>query len=258
MNLTWSSVSKSFNGYFHFHFQFQLQKIFIMSASDGEPFLSGFEIPPFHGERNEDSVLLRIPLRALCHAKGVWEVGEHRNETYWHVLVQLSPPTWLNLLSVLSEKYSGVIVVPFGNILLQVVIEALNFPNKRFQRLGSNYAYVCSRISVQTELFWMEYNYQNIDDDIEQYTSLFVPLDRMEKEWVVLGFDKAPTLLASVSPKCNLKATVAALRTKEPSELASAYVAITYVEDICAKCATRAFLEHGSQYVWSSMRKARN
>ena len=84
-----------------------------------------------------------------------------------------------------------------------------------YSRYASNRT--VSRIAVQTQLFRLRYNGQNISEYVEQYTTLFAQLERMGKEAAVPESHKAPMMLASIDPSCSLESTAAALRTKEVS-----------------------------------------
>ena len=113
-------------------------------------------------------------------------------------------------------------------------------PARMLQLLDSRYASnrTVSRIAVQTQLFRMSCNGQDMSSYIDQYTSLFSQLERMGKDSAIPDSHKAPMLLASIDQACSLESTATALRTKDASELTWNYAATTLIDDYNAKSTT--------------------
>lgn len=86
-----------------------------------------------------------------------------------------------------------------------------------------------SRIAIQTKLFRLSYNGQNMSTYIDQFTSLLSQLERMEKHAAIAESHKSPMVLASINPKCRLESTAAALQTKGIEELSWDFVATTLI-----------------------------
>lgn len=125
-------------------------------------------------------------------------------------------------VSIIREKASGIIITDLGDVPLRVVLEADDDPACMRKLLDARYASsrTASRIAVQTQLSRMSYTGQHMFTFIDQYTALFNQLGRVGKEAAIPEGHKAPMLLAWIDPNCFSKSTAAALRTKEPSELA--------------------------------------
>ena len=118
------------------------------------------------------------------------------------------------------EKASEIISA-LGDALLRVVMDVDDNTARMLQLLDSRYASnrTVSRIAVQTQLFRMSYNCQDMSSHIDQYTSLFSQLVRMGKDSAIPESHKAPMLLASIEQTCTFESTAAALRTKDASGL---------------------------------------
>ena len=82
------------------------------------------------------------------------------------------------------------------------MIEAEDDPAKMLRLLDARYASnrTVSRIAVQTQLFRMSYNDQDMASYIDQFFSLFSKLQRMGKGAAIPESHKAPMLLASINP----------------------------------------------------------
>lgn len=209
-----------------------------MSDTDNDQGNSiGMKLPRFNGKRGEDYGMWRHRLRAVCRLKGVWFVVDtssssgtvtESTEEFDH-----SSPR----LIAKREKASGIIISSLGDSPLRVVIDADDDPAQMLKVLDSRYASnrTVSRIAVQTQLFRMSYNGQDMSTFIDQYTTLFSQLERMGKDSAIPDTHKAPMLLASIDPTCSLESTAAALRTKDVTELTWDYVATTLIDEYNAK-----------------------
>ena len=214
------------------------------SASEAEEETNiNLRIPRFNGSRTDDYGLWRMRLRAACRMKGVWDVvenlsGDSASSTSSTSANPGSPGT-----SKKREKASGIIISALGDTALRVVMEADEDPAKMLKLLDGRYASsrTVSRIAVQTQLFRMSYDGQNMSDYIDQYTSLFSQLERMGKDAAIPETHKAPMLVASIDPNCALESTATALRTKDSSDLTWDYVATTLIDEYKARQVSRSF-----------------
>ena len=210
-----------------------------MSESDTEMDTnSGIKISRFHGRRGEDYALWRHRLRAACRVKGVWGVVDTSTES--SVTTDLTDAERVRIDSrtrAKREKASGIIISALGDAPLRVVMDVDDDPARMLQLLDGRYASnrTVSRIAVQTQLFRMSYNGQNMSTYVDQFTSLFSQLERMGTDAAIPDSHKAPMLLASIDPKCPLESTAAALRTKDIGELTWDYVATTLIDEYNAK-----------------------
>jgi len=213
------------------------------------------KLPRFYGKRNEDYGLWRMRLRAACRVKGVWsavdsssssETTEQNSETTKQPSASDQPSSSSDQPSPSSskkcnvekrEKASAIIISALGDTPLRVVMEAEDDPARMMKLLDARYASsrTVSRISVQTQLFRMNYSGQNMSTYVDQFTSLFSQLERMGKDAAIPESHKAPMLLASIDPNCTLESTAAALRTKEVTELTWDYVATTLIDEYNAR-----------------------
>lgn len=208
-----------------------------MTESESEvDFSSGLKIPRFNGKQGEDYGLWRMRLRAACRVKGVWGIVESSSDSNSESTTTSSATTSVTS-SVKREKASGIIISALGDAPLRVVIEAEDDPAKMIKLLDARYASnrTVSRIAIQTQLFRMSYNGQNMASYIDQYSSLFSQLERMGKDTAIPESHKGPMLLASINPDSALESTAAALRTKEVSELTWDYVATTLIDEYNAR-----------------------
>lgn len=120
----------------------------------------------------------------------------------------------------MCQKASSIIISALGDAPLRVVIEADEYPGKILKLLDTIYASnrTVSRISMKTQLFCMAYTRKNMPTYIEQYSSLFSKLESMGKDAAIPKSHKAPMLFASISPRCELESTSAALiQRKHPN-----------------------------------------
>ena len=200
-------------------------------------------IPRFNGSRTDDYGLWRMRLRAACRVKGVWDAVEESPGDAASSSSTSKAKSGSSKSMKKREKASGIIISGLGDAALRVVMEADEDPSRMLQLLDGRYASsrTVSRIAVQTQLFRMSYNGQNMSDYIDQYTSLFSQLERMGKDAAIPESHKAPMLLASINPSCSLESTAAALRTKESSELTWDYVATTLIDEYKARQVTESF-----------------
>lgn len=114
------------------------------------------------------------------------------------------------------EKASAIIISALRDSPVFVVMEADDVPSKMLRLLDARYASsrTVSFIAVQTPLFRMSYQSQNMSLYIDQFKSLFLQLKRMSKDAATPETHKAPMLLASIDLNCSLETTAAPLRLK--------------------------------------------
>lgn len=119
-----------------------------------------------------------------------------------------------------SEKACAIIIYAFENAPLRIVMDVGDDPGHISRLLDALYASnrTLSRIAVQTPLFRMSYNGQNMSNCFDQLATLFSQLDRWEKDAAIPDLYRAPMRLESIDPICFLDSTAAALRTREISE----------------------------------------
>ena len=211
-----------------------------MSESEAESTGSSeIKIPRFHGRRDEDYGLWRLRLRAACRVKGLWNVVDTSSSATSSESTSTTVPDPGRRIAK-REKASGIIISALGDAPLRVVLQADDDPEKMLQLLDARYASnrTVSRIAVQTQLFRMSYKDQNMSTYVDQYTSLFAQLEKMGEEAAIPETHKAPMLLASIDPKCDLESTAAALRTKDVKDLTWDYVATTLIDEYNARNVT--------------------
>lgn len=207
---------------------------------------SGVKIPRFHGKRGEDYTLWRHRLRAACRIKGLWNVVTSGSEqSSIAATTQDTAPSSSQSSSRLlgkREKACAIIICALGDAPLRVVMDVDDNPARMLELLDARYASnrTVSRIAVQTQLFRLSYNGQNMSEYVDQFAALFSQLDRMGKDAAIPESHKAPMLLASIDPNCSLESTAAALRTKEITELTWDYVATTLIDEYNARQMTSA------------------
>jgi len=148
---------------------------------------SGIKIPRFHGKRGEDYALWRLHLRAACRVKGVWSVvATNADSTAATSTDAASAATTAQAAKRLAkrEKASGMIISALGDSPLRVVLDVDDDPARMLKLLDDRYASnrTVSRIAVQTRLYRMRYTNQDMTKYIDEFTSLFVPLEGMGKE----------------------------------------------------------------------------
>lgn len=197
---------------------------------------STLKIPRFHGRRGEDYGLWRLRLRAACRIKGVWNLVERSCDD---TLDSSSTPQDYELgirhkqsLNNKLEKTSGIIISALGDSALRVVADADGNPSSMLKLLDDRYASnrTSSRISVQTQLYRMKYQGQDMSNYIDEYTSLFSQLEFMGRDVAIPDSHKAPMLLASINPSSEMESIAAALRTKNANELTWEYVTTTMID----------------------------
>lgn len=139
------------------------------------------------------------------------------------------------------EKASGMIISALGNSPLRVVADADDDPAKMLKLLDVRYASnrTVSRIAVQTQLYRMRYNGQDMSKYIDEYTALSSQIEFMGKNVAVPESHKAPMLLASIDPNSEMEAIAAALRTKDADDLTWDYVATTLIDEYNARHKTK-------------------
>ena len=198
------------------------------------------KLPRFHGNRGEDYGLWRHILRAACRFKGVWGVVDTTQTS--STTTDSTPDQAYDSPRTMArrEKASGIIISALGDAPLLVVMDIEDDPARMLQSLDSHYVSnrTGSRIAVQTKLFRMSYNGQDMSSYIDQYTSLFSQLERMGKDSAIPESHKAPMLLASINQTCTLESTAAALRTEDASELTWDNVATMLIDEHNAKSTT--------------------
>lgn len=204
-----------------------------MTDSETDSSLS-LKVPRFHGRRSDDYTLWRMRLRAACRVKGVWDAVENSTDCSSDTSSQTTHGTQLKLK---QEKASGIIISALGDAPLRVIIDADDNPSQMLKLLDARYASnrTVTRIAVQTQLFRMSYNGQNMTEYIDHYSSLFAQLDRMGNDAAIPESHKPTMLLASINPKCSLESTAAALRTKDAKELTWEYVTTTLIDEYNAR-----------------------
>lgn len=212
--------------------------------ADNDEETSTLKLSRFNGKRGEDYGLWRMRLRAVCRVKGVWKVLESNSKSdETEANSSTSDPSTPATASASKstseklEKASAIIISALGDAPLRVVMEADDDPVRMLKLLDARYASnrTVSRIAVQTQLFRMTYNGQNMSSYIDKFTSLFSQLERMGKDAAIPETHKAPMLLASIDPQSFLESTAAALRTKDTSELTWDYVATTLIDEYNAR-----------------------
>jgi len=129
------------------------------------------------------------------------------------------------------------IIAALGDAPLRVIAEVDDDPAKMLNLLDARYASsrTVSRIAVQTQLYRMRYNEQDMSKYIDQYTALFSQLEFMGKTVAVPDAHRAPMLLASIDPTSELEPIAAALRTKDADDLTWDYVATTLIDEYNAR-----------------------
>lgn len=105
------------------------------------------------------------------------------------------------------------------------------------QLLDSRYASsrTVSRKAVQTRLYRMTYQDQNMATYIDQFTSLFSQLERMGQYASIPETHTASMLLASIDLSCCLELRAPALSTKKRIELTSEFVQTKLIDECNAK-----------------------
>lgn len=170
-----------------------------MDSTEGNS--SGLSISRLHGKRVEDYGLWRMRLKALCRLKRVWEVVQKPKTSSSDATAMpsfsISTPENQDSASEKVEKASAIIILALGHAPLRVVMEAEDDLARMLQLLDARYASsrTVSRIAVQTQLFRMSYDNQNMADYIHQYTYLFSELERMGTDAAIPDSFKAPMLL---------------------------------------------------------------
>lgn len=211
---------------------------------------SGIQVPRFYGRRDDDYMLWRHRLRAACRIKGVWNVVKTSEEHSTAVsttkdksIDSTGSESSKSTIIAKREKACGIIICALGDAPLRVVMDVDDDPALMLKLLDDRYASsrTVSRIAVQTQLFRMSYNGQNMSEYVDHFTSLFSQLDRMGKDAAIPESHKAPMLLASIDPSCSLESTAAALRTKAISELTWDFVATTLIDEYNARQITGGF-----------------
>lgn len=211
-----------------------------MSDIDEKDFSSGKKLPCFYGKRGEDYGLWRHRLRLACRMKGVWNIVTNECSTSETTETTTAATTGIGAAvfsTNMNEKASAIIISTLGDSPLRVVMDVDDNPAKMLILLDGRYASnrTVSRIAVQTQLFRMTYNGQNMSTYVDQFTSLFSQLERMGKDAAISESHEAPMLLASINPKCHLESTAVALRTKDISDLTWDYVATTLIDEYNAE-----------------------
>ena len=206
-----------------------------MSDSEAESERTALKIPRFHGRRGEDYGLWRLRLRAACRVKGLWSLVEKKPTADAEESTRQDEMTAAerHRQTAKLEKASGIIITALGNSPLRVVADVDDDPARMLELLDARYASnrTVSRIAVQTQLFRMRYTGQDMSKYIDEYASLFSQLEFMGKDVAIPEAHKAPMLLASIEPTCDLEPIAAALRTKDAQDLTWAYVTTTLIDE---------------------------
>lgn len=168
-------------------------------------------------------------LRAACRVKGVWDAVEQTTEGMSDSCAKMAVEPRLKSK---REKVSGIIISALEDTPLHVVIDADNYPKNMFRLLDALYASnsTVSLIAVQTQLYRMVNRGQNMSERINQFSSLFAQLERMDKDAAIPESHRAPMLLASIDAQCPMESTAAALRTKVCDGLTWKYLVTTLID----------------------------
>lgn len=94
---------------------------------------------------------------------------------------------------------------------------------------------ICTTAPLQTQLFRMRYDNQDMAKDVDEYTVLFSQFEFMGKEALIPETHKAAVCLASIEPACALKTFAAAFRTKDAAEPTWKYVSTTLIDEYNAR-----------------------
>lgn len=113
------------------------------------------------------------------------------------------------------ESASGMISSASKNTPLRLVADADDGPAKMFGVLDARYAsnFIASQIAVQKQLYQKRYNGQNMSKYIDEYFTLFSPLEFIGKTVAIPDLNKVPMLLASIDQDSEMERIAVTLRT---------------------------------------------